>query len=69
MARPNPKAPLGEGGRFAAIEAKAEKYGMRNPGAVAAEVGRKKHGQRKMTALSVKGRKEASRSGGKVEGY
>lgn len=58
-AKPNPKAKLGQGGRFAAVEAAARKSGARNPAAVAAAVGRKKYGQKKMTKLSVKGRKAA----------
>lgn len=56
MAYPNPKAPLGQGGRFAAVEASAKASGARNPAAVAAAAGRKKYGQKKMTQLSLKGR-------------
>jgi hypothetical protein len=48
---------LGAGGRFAAIEAKAEKYGATNPAAVAAAVGRKKYGKKKFQAMALKGRK------------
>lgn len=59
MARPNPKAKLGEGGRFAAIAAKAKKYEATNPEAVAAAVGIKKYGQKKMTSMAVAGRKKA----------
>ncbi len=59
MAKPNKKAPLGQGGRFAAVKASAAAGGARNPGAVAAAAGRAKYGQKKMTALSVKGRKAA----------
>jgi hypothetical protein len=56
MATPNPKAPLGQGGRFAAVEASARASGAENPAAVAAAAGRKKYGQKKMTQLSLKGR-------------
>ena len=56
-ARPNAHAKLGQGGRFAAVKAAAAKSGARNPGAVAAMAGMKKYGQRKMTAMAVKGRK------------
>ena len=56
MATPNQHAKLGQGGRFAAVEAEAETSGARNPAAVAAAAGRKKYGQKKMTAMSLKGR-------------
>ena len=57
MAKPNSKAPLGEGGRFAAVEAAAAKSGASNPAAVAAAVGRKKYGQAKMSELAKMGMK------------
>jgi hypothetical protein len=57
MAKPNSKAPLGSGGRFAAVKAQAAKSGARDPGAVAAAVGRAKYGNAKMASLSAKGRK------------
>ncbi len=53
------KAPLGEGSRFAAVEASAKASGARNPAAVAAAVGRKKYGKKKMAKLSAKGRRDA----------
>ncbi len=49
-AKPNAKAPLGQGGRFAAMEAK----GM-SP-ALAAFIGRKKYGAGKMASMAAKGR-------------
>ncbi len=58
MAKPNKKAPLGQGGRFAAVEASARKSGARNPAAVAAAAGRKKYGAKKMAAMAAKGRKK-----------
>ena len=57
MAKPNAKAPLGQGGRFAAIEKKAAAGGMRNPGAVAASIGIAKYGQKAMTKMAVAGKK------------
>lgn len=48
---------LGSGGRFKAVAASAAKSGARDPNAVAAAVGRKKYGSKKMTALSTAGRK------------
>ena len=57
MAKPNANAPLGQGGRFAAVEASARASGARDPAAVAAAVGRKKYGKKKFAALGAKGRK------------
>jgi hypothetical protein len=59
MAKPNKRAPLGQGGRFAAVEASARRSGAKNPAAVAAAVGRRKYGKSKMASLSAKGRKKA----------
>lgn len=56
MAKPNPKAPLGEGGRFAAVEQHARESGARNPAAVAAAAGIKKYGKEKMAKMSAAGR-------------
>lgn len=52
------KKPLGEGSRFKAVEASAKAGGARDPGAVAAVVGRKKHGKKKMAKLSAGGKKK-----------
>ena len=56
MAKPNAKAPLGQGGRFAALKAKVAKSGARDPGAVAAAIGRKKYGKKKFQSLAAKGK-------------
>lgn len=56
--KPNSKAKLGSGGRFAAVEAKARASGARNPAAVAAAAGRAKYGNKKMAAMAAKGRKK-----------
>jgi len=56
-AKPNPKAKLGAGGRFAAVEAAAKKSGAKNPAAVAAAMGRKKYGAKRMSKMAAKGRK------------
>ena len=58
-AKPNKKAPLGQGGRFAAV-AKAAGGGKKGA-AIAAAAGRKKYGAKKMTALSVKGKRDAAK--------
>lgn len=52
------KAPLGSGQRFKALEGKLEKKGAKDPGALAAWIGRKKFGDRKFNNLSQKGKKK-----------
>lgn len=52
MAKPNAKAPLGQGGRFAALKEKVAASGARDPGAVAASIGRKKYGAKKMSSMA-----------------
>jgi hypothetical protein len=59
-AKPNPRAPLGQGGRFAALRAELARRGVRNPSALAAYIGRKKYGKKKFQMLAAKGRREAS---------
>jgi len=51
------KKPLGEGSRFKALKGALAKRGARNPGALAAWIGRKKYGKAKMAKLSAAGRK------------
>lgn len=51
------KAKLGSGKRFAAVSRSAARSGARDPDAVAAAIGRKKYGARKMAAMAAKGRK------------
>lgn len=55
------KAKLGSGKRFEKVEEAAKKGGAKDPAAVAAAVGRKKYGQKKMTELSQKGKKDAKK--------
>ncbi len=59
MAKPNKNAPLGEGGRFAALEEQLKREGKskESAGAIAASVGRKKYGAAKMAKMSAAGRK------------
>ena len=47
---------LGQGGRFAKVEAQAAASGARNPAAVAAAAGRKKYGAAKMAKMATAGR-------------
>ena len=56
MAKPNSKAPLGEGGRFAALKQKLSGK-VSNPGAVAAKIGREKYGAKKMASMAKAGKK------------
>ncbi len=65
MAKPNANAPLGQGGRFAAMKQKvAQEPGVRDPAAVAAAIGRKKYGAKKMASMSLKGRMTSGNGGG-----
>jgi len=64
MAKPNAKAKLGEGGRFAALKQKlGKREGITNPGALAAYIGRKKYGASKFAKLGAAGRRSAHGSG------
>jgi len=56
MARPNPKAPLGQGGRFEALKRKVARGDVRDPEAVAAAIGRKKYGKARFQKLASGGR-------------
>ena len=58
LAKPNSKAPLGQGGRFAAVEAGAKKSGAMNPAAVAAMAGMKKYGKGMMQDMAKAGKKK-----------
>lgn len=50
--------PLGSGARFKAVAAEAKAGGAKNPEAVAAAVGRKKYGAKKMAKMAAAGRKK-----------
>jgi hypothetical protein len=54
------KARLGSGSRFRSLKRKLSRKGVRNPGALAASIGRKKYGKRKFQKLASKGRKRAA---------
>lgn len=56
-AKPNSKAPLGSGGRFAAVAQAAG--GGKKGAAIAASAGRAKYGNKRMSAMAAKGRKSA----------
>ena len=55
-AKPNPKAPLGQGGRFAALKQSLAKNGASDPGALAAYIGRKKYGAKAFAGLANRGK-------------
>lgn len=57
MAKPDKKAKLGQGGRFAAMKARAAASGAKDPAAVAASIGIKKYGKKQMAMLARAGRK------------
>ncbi len=56
MAKPNAHAKLGEGGRFAALQKTLAAKGARNPGGLAASIGRARYGKAKFQAMATKGR-------------
>ena len=51
------KAALGSGGRFKTLSSKLKAKGVKDPDALAASIGRKKYGARKMAAMAAAGRK------------
>jgi hypothetical protein len=55
------KPPLGSGKRFKSVAASAKASGARDPNAVAAAVGRKKYGAKKMGKLAAGGRKRKAK--------
>jgi hypothetical protein len=55
MAYANSKAPVGQGGRFAALVSKLRGK-VNNPAAVAAKVGREKYGKSRFQAMAAKAR-------------
>lgn len=55
----HPQGKLGSGERFKAVEASARASGADNPAAVAAAVGRKKYGAKKMAAMAAAGRRRS----------
>lgn len=50
-------AKLGSGARFASLKKKLAGKGVRDPGALAASIGRKKYGAKKMASMAAAGRK------------
>lgn len=52
------KPKLGTGARFKALKGKLAAKGAKSPGALAAWIGRKKYGSKKMAQMSASGRKK-----------
>ena len=55
------KGKLGSGSRFKVLTKKLSAKGAKNPKALAASIGRKKYGAKKMTKLASAGRKRKSK--------
>jgi hypothetical protein len=51
------KAKLGSGARFKKLTKTLSRKGIKNPGALAASIGRKKFGAKKFQKLAARGRK------------
>lgn len=51
------KPKLGTGARFKKLETSLSKKGASNPGALAAYIGRKKYGTKKMASMAAKGKR------------
>lgn len=55
-AKGNPNAPVGQGGRFAALQARLQgQKGVKDSGALAASIGRKKYGKKRFQKYAAKG--------------
>lgn len=52
------KSKPGEGSRFKAVEKSAKLGGAKNPGAVAAFIGRKKYGKKRFQQMAAAGKKK-----------
>lgn len=52
------KPKLGSGARFKKLKGQLAKKGAKKPGALAAWIGRKKYGAKKMASLSAAGRRK-----------
>jgi hypothetical protein len=55
------KPKLGTGKRFKALKSSLAKKGAKNPGGLAAYIGRRKYGKKKFQKLATAGRKRAAR--------
>jgi hypothetical protein len=56
------KAKVGSGTRFKSLSKSLKRKGVRNPNALAASIGRKKYGRKRMAKMSAAGRKRKARA-------
>lgn len=64
MARTVKRKPkLGSGKRFKDLSSKLKKQGVKNPGGLAASIGRKKYGKKKFQKMAAAGRKSKKKKG------
>lgn len=59
MASMDKKPPLGSGERYQQLITKLKKRGVKDPGALAASIGRKKYGKEKFQEMAAKGRRRS----------
>ncbi len=59
------KPRLGSGKRFASLTKSLRSRGVKNPKALAAAIGRKKFGAKKMSAMAAAGRRRAAKRRGR----
>lgn len=59
MARGRKEPPLGSGQRFKNLQGELARRGARNPGALAAFIGREKYGAKRFGQLGAAGRRKA----------
>lgn len=55
------KPRLGSGARFAELSEKLKKRGAKDPDALAAYIGRRRYGKKKMAKLAAKGERRAAK--------
>lgn len=60
MAAKKKSMAVGGGGRFQKLKKELSKQGVKDPGALAASIGRKKYGKKKFQQMAAKGKKRAS---------
>lgn len=61
------KAKLGEGKRFKTLANKMARQGVDDPDAVAASIGRKKYGNKKMASMAEKGKARHSKKASGID--
>jgi hypothetical protein len=64
MAKKKKQQPkLGSGKRFSNLEKSLKRQGAKNPGALAASIGRKKYGNKRMNQMARTGQRRAAKRG------